>query len=173
MDFLGTMLRRMGLASLTASSTQVTNATTNVDSLSHTIPANTLEVGSVYRVTALFAFVHTAAATPTITVEWLINGAVILTAVLTPPSTAATFGVRADVLFTVRTVGASGTFISWLEARMSASAADGPHGVAAQDAVTTTVDTTLSRTVLVRARMTTAVASNSLRCNQAFIERVR
>lgn len=175
MDNLSPSLRRLALAALTASSAQVTNATTNID-WSFTIPANTLEVGSAYRLTALLAFVHTAAATPTITLALVINAVEVATCVITPPSVALTYGVRAEALFTCRSIGAAGSVNWWIEGaigRATAAAAADAYAAAPQDGATTAIDTTLARTVALRARMTTAVAANSLRENQAFVERLR
>lgn len=166
-------LERLALTSITASSAQVTNATTNVDCVSYPIPANDLEVGAVIKLTALLAFVHTAGATPTVTVALVVNGVEVLTAVAVPASVAATFGVKAEAIFTCRSIGASGTINSYVAVEMGGVTGASGGGAASQDNATTTVDTTVARTVVLRVRMSTAVASNSIRCNQAFGERIR
>jgi hypothetical protein len=161
-----------GLTAITTSSALITALATNIDCVSFTIPANTLKVGSVYKLNAYAAFSHQAAAAPTITTALVVNALEVLTVAATPPSVLTTLGVNAEAIFTCRSIGASGTINSFVAAWMGGSTGAGQGGANSQDNATTTIDTTVARTIILRIRMSTAVASNTLRCNQAFVQKV-
>ncbi len=149
-----------------------TNAATNLTFGTFTVPANMMRVQSVLRFTGYFAFLHTAAATPTLTIEVLINGSVIETLVITPLSTAATYSGKVEALITVRTVGGSGTvFCNIWCVTTAGSNSTGQIGGTTGTA-TDVVDTTAARSIEMRIRMTTAVPSNTLTVTQGFIEKV-
>lgn len=147
-----------------------TNATTNLSCGVFTIPANFNRVQSVYRFLAFFTFLHTAASTPTLTLELLVNGSVVDSCVVTPIATATTFDGRACGLITIRTIGAGGTLQAncWIDGNVSLKTAAAGSTSTATDAI----DTTVSRSIEMRIRMTTAVASNTLTVTQGIIEKV-
>jgi hypothetical protein len=155
------------------SSATATNATTNLSFGSFTIPANTLRVGSVYKITGYYVYTHTAAATPTLTLELLLAGAVVATVVCTPIATATDFSGRVEAWVTVRTVGAGGTAMTCV--RHDSNVADptiAQHSEGSTGIATTAIDTTAAIALTARIRMTTAVASNTLTVPQGFIERL-
>jgi hypothetical protein len=131
----------------------------------------------VYRVTGEYHYVHTAAATPTITIEFLINAAVIaaVTTVITPIATAANYTGTLVCTLRVQTTGAGGTCVVNLNQKNSyvafarASIENRPNTAAP---ATTAIDTTVSRTIELRMRMTTAVAANTLTVVHGFIEKL-
>lgn len=143
-------------------------ATTNLSCGTFTLPAGDMRVQGVYLFLAFFTFLHTAAATPTLTLELLVNGVVVDTAVVTPQSQATTYAGRAYGMVTVRTTGSTGTIQAncWIESSLAAAGAlsDGSTSTA-----TDTVDTTVARSVEMRIRMTTGVASNTLTVTQGAI----
>ena len=154
-----------------------TNATTNLSMGGQfTIPANTLRVGSLYQITCNYVYLHTAAATPTITAELLINGTVIAqcTLVLTPISTASTF--TGTIVYYVRCQalgsGTTGKVVCTADQKNSFVAFARPSIENPTGTATTDIDTTIARTLEGRIRMTTAVASNTLTVTQGFIEKV-
>jgi hypothetical protein len=150
-----------------------TNATTNLSGGTHTILANTVRVGTVFRLTIFFAFDHAgAAATPTLTFEVLIAGVVERTCVVTPVSTAGTYYGTAVAYMTVRTIGTTGTvmispIVTTGVGATIPEAIEGPTATST-DAINTTIDNTLQ----LRCRMTTAVASETLTVQQGFTERL-
>lgn len=168
------------LKGLVASNTTMpaaTNATTNLTcGGSFSIPANTLEAGAVYRVTGMYHYVHTAAVTPTITVEFLINAAVIaaVTLVLTPIATASNYTGTVQYILRCQTTGAGGTcvvagnnknsFVTFARASIENIPTAAP--------ATTAIDTTVARTIELRMRMTTAVAANTLTVVHGFVEKL-
>lgn len=169
-NVLCTVDQSKAVTSITANAA-ATNATTNLSFGTFTIPANTLQVGSVWVFTGYFTFLHTAAATPTLTLELLVNGVVVDSAVMTPQSTAATYAGTAHGYITCRTTGASGTIQA--NCRLDGNAVLGTGNDGSTSTATDTVDTTVSRSVEMRIRMTTAVASNTLTVLHGYIQRVR
>lgn len=148
-----------------------TNATTNLSCGSYTIPANTAREGTLYRLHGQYVFVHTAAATPTLTFEVLINGSVVETVVLTPVASAATYTGWFTATIRFLTVGAGGTaMVTWVQNNDYESGVDGY--TSSPTTGTDAVNTTLSRSIELRMRMTTAVASNTLTVTQGYIERL-
>lgn len=157
-----------GLSSLLVNQT-ATNATTNLVGATYNAPAGALQIGHVYKALSLGQFVHTAAATPTITVEVAVAGVALRTFVVTPPSVAATFQLAIEAWFTVRTLGASGTIIVGGRALfLPPSGVQAPFGAADLATGPAIVNTTIARLFELRARMTTAVASNTLTLAQGY-----
>lgn len=147
-----------------------TNATTNLSCCTFTIPAGALVVGSTFRLTGRWVFAHTAAATPTLTAELLVNGAVVATGILSPQSTATTYSGESIAVFTIRTTGAGGTAQAHVRNDSSASLATVTDG--STSTATFAIDTTVSRSIELRIRMTTAVASNTLTVTNGYVERL-
>lgn len=160
-----------GVFALT-SNAAATNATTNLSVCSSTIPANSLRVGSVYRMRGYFVFVHTAASTPTITIEVLINAAVVETLIVTPIATAATYRGRIEALMTCRTTGSGGTVMVTIESISTAGSNASNQMAGTTGTATDAINTTVSRSLELRMRMTTAVASNTLTVIQGLMEKV-
>lgn len=150
-----------------------TNATTNLVGASLSAPANFFRVGQVWRATAWWTYLHTAAATPTLTCELAVAGSAVLALVVTPVATAATYHGKTEAVFTVRSLGAAGSLCGALRCYsrgLSIANADGGH--AQVDTSTDALDTTIARLLELRMRMTTAVASNTLTLSQGYFERV-
>jgi hypothetical protein len=160
-----------GLQAITAN-VVTTNSTANLSGGSFTIPANTLRVGSLYRVTLWFLYDHSAAATPTLTTELLVGGAVVESAVMVPVSVAFNWNGKVEAIFCCRTIGAAGTQKSDL-IFTSSSASDYQNALSgSRNTATTAIDTTAAQTLQLRIRMTTAVAANTLTVLQGYTERL-
>lgn len=161
---------------LVASNTTIptaTNATTNLSAGgSYSIPAASLEAGSVYRTTCMYEYVHTAAVTPTITIEYLINAVVIaaVTLVKTPINAAATYSGTIHAYLRCQTTGAGGTCVVSIDQKNTYETFALGAIQNALNAATTAIDTTVARTIELRLRMTTAVAANTLNITQGFVE---
>ena len=150
-----------------------TAAVTNLVGASLNAPANFLKVGQVWAFRAPFTYLHTAAATPTLTLELAVAGAAIVAAVVTPVATATTFHGMFEGFLTVRTVGASGSVMGAVFIRSHGlTLANAACEVAQVDTTADTIDTTIARLIELRARMTTAVASNTLTISQGWCERL-
>lgn len=146
---------------------------TNLVVASLNAPANFLKVGQVWGFFAPFTFLHTAAATPTLTLELSVAGAAIVAAVATPVSTAATFHGLLQGFLTVRAVGASGSLCGAVFIRAQGlTLANAACDVAQVDTTPDTVDLTTAKLIELRARMTTAVASNTLTVPQGWVQRL-
>lgn len=162
-----------GVTAITANAA-ATNATTNLSVTgSYTAVANVNRVMSVWRASGYFVFLHTAAATPTLTLEVVVNGSVVDSATMVPETIATTFSGRVYAFVTIRTVGAGGTLQAncWFETDAQVTA--GTTSVSGSVSTSTdAIDTTVSRTLELRVRMTTAVASNTLTVTQGFWEKV-
>jgi hypothetical protein len=172
---------RVGYAcvSVNATTPTATNATTNLScGGSYTAPANTWRAGStLYRFTGVCVYDHAAAATPTITAELLINGVVVTTLVMTPMNIARAFDLHVTGYIRCQSVGGAGTVMCTIEqinsfAVQGAGSASHDHVIGERGTGTTVIDTTVSRSIEMRVRMTTAVASNTLTVTQGFIERL-
>jgi hypothetical protein len=170
----------MGYACVAVNTTTptATNATTNLScGGSYSVPANTPRAGTLYRFNAVAVYDHAAAATPTITVELLINAAVVTTLVITPMAVARAFDLHVTGYIRFQTVGAGGTAMCTLEqvnsfAVQGAGSSSHDHVIGDRGTATTAVNTTVARSIELRMRMTTAVASNTLTVTQGFIERL-
>lgn len=117
-----------------------------------------------------FTYLHTAAATPTLTFELAVAGTAVVALVVTPVATASTYHGCAECVFTVRTVGAGGTLMGAIQ--VDAPLLTTPVVPAQVDTTADTIDTTIARLVEFRCRMTTAVASNTLTLAQGYCERL-
>lgn len=171
---LGFSAQELGTTSLAAAivaNAAATNATTNLSCTgAPNILAGSTVVGSTFVPKGWFSFLHTAAATPTITAEVLVNAAVVATAILSPVSTAATFGGKVEGIVTIRTTGAGGTAMAQVGFDNNfflANTIDNSVNTA-----TFAIDTTVARSLELRIRMTTAVAANTLTVTNGYIERI-
>lgn len=145
-----------------------TAAVTNLVGASWASPANAFKLGQVWRFSCWAKFLHTAATTPTLTLELAVGGVAFVTALLTPPATAATFVGRLEGLLTVRAAGVSGSIVTAVEGLFSNPSIFGSANLGAAAGF----DTTSAKLVELRVRMTTAVASNTLTLTQGMVERV-
>jgi hypothetical protein len=159
------------LSALTSTSPTATNATTNIGLATLAIPANTLVVGHTYRSVIYYSFVHTAAATPTLTFDMLIGGVVVATLVVNVVSTAGTFPGFIEGVWRFTAVGAGGNAVVSFRSANNAGFAIADF-LASTNVSVVPVDTTLATSVLMRMRMTTAVAANTITINQAILERL-
>ncbi len=151
----------------------MTALTTNLVGASLNAPANFLKAGQVWAFRSPFTFLHTAAATPTLTVELAVAGVAIVAAVVTPVATAATFHGLLEAFFTVRAVGVAGSVCGAVFVRSHGlTLANAGADPAQVDTTPDAIDTTIARLVELRARMTTAVASNTLTLSQGWVERL-
>ncbi len=165
-------IKGAALSAIVANTT-VTNATTNISGGTYTIPANDVEIGSVFRYTGYLMCVGAASA-PSLVIELLINGSVVSTDTIAMVQSVLTRQCRVEALITIRTTGSSGTCKAEVMGISSVAASFGnitgnPDGSTATDAI----DTTVSRSLEVRARMSAAVASTTITFTQGFWERVR
>lgn len=145
-------------------------AATNLSAGAYSIPGNITNVQTLYVMSGHIEFVHTAAATPTITIEVLYNSAIVGSLVITPASTSGTF--QGDIEATLRfgAVGSSGSGTCTIRCHNGFG-----NGASNQNAgsngLAIGLNTTLSRDLEMRVRMTTGVAGNSLTLYHARIER--
>lgn len=161
-----------GLVQAIVANASATAATTNLSGGVYTAPAFSITAGAVYRATLYFFWTHLAAATPTLTAEFLINGAVVETVVLTPVAAAANYSGKIEALFTCRTTGAGGTAMVSVQFLSNAGQDLVNVPIGSLATATDAIDTTADRTLELRVRMTTAVVANTLTVTQGFTERL-
>jgi hypothetical protein len=147
-------------------------AVTNLVGASFSAPPGSLRVGEVYLLRCAFTFLHTAAATPTLTVELVAGGVVVASAVLTPISVATTFSGWAEAYFTVRSIGASDTIMPAIHCQAQGLTQANDWGGGVVDVAADTVSDASALLFQLRMRMTTAVAGNTLTISQGWPERV-
>lgn len=164
----------LGVLQVLSATVTATNATTNLSCAgSFTIPAGSAIANlTTYSGRVRGSFVHTAAGTPTITCEIVINGTALTNGsfVFTPIATAATYDFELFWVLRCVTTGGSGTWVGTVIMLMGAASSatteiDGNNSAGATDVIDSTVD----RTLEFRVRMTTAVASNTLTVIQAHL----
>lgn len=121
-----------------------------------------------------FLFNHAGgAATPTITIEALINAVVQATVVITPVTATATFGGEVQAVFTCRAIGATGSaFVNVACINNFGSTLTSSYATSNNAIVAGTFDTTAASSVTLRIRMTTVVASNVLTVTEGFGGRI-
>jgi hypothetical protein len=156
------------LANVVAASTAVSNTTTETafSNGTVTIPANTLKVGDTLRIRTQGIATATNS-TDTLTVRLKLGSTVLAT-------TGALDVADNDIFFvefnlTVRTIGASGTFVG------VGSATIGAAGTATRKAIflaSTAIDTTVDNSLTVNATWSVASASNSVRMDVLNVEKV-
>lgn len=152
-----------GLASLTAEFS-LSNTTTETDVLSTTLPTGDLVAGATYRV-RLHNTVLNLLASNTLTLKVYLGG-VALSGSFAWNGALTNAAVWNEFLFTVRSVGASGTV-------MCNSVGTGSGNGSSAVTATNTVDTTTATPVLkVTAQFSAANASNNVKIELAVIERV-
>jgi hypothetical protein len=140
---------------------------------SYTIPANTLAVGTVYRVRIHYRFVKTTSP-PTLTCNLNFGGASVAQIVITSVSSATTSGGWLEGTLTCITTGSGGTI-------MSALVGGNDHGITSAvnwtpelvNIATSAANTTIGNLISIDMKMTTGVASNTLTISQGFVELVK
>lgn len=163
-DALKTTLTAQVVASATA-------ADTNILTLS--IPASQLRVGSQFS-TDIYGNADNALNGGTINVWLKIGTTKIATLSVVTATTAQTVkGWSARFIFTVRSIGATGTVIAAASGSFSSAtaiAAELPMSIAT---VATTTDTTSAQTLTLGMNWTAAVSGNIVRCDHANIALVK
>jgi hypothetical protein len=160
-----------------------TTSTTNISCGGvFTIGGGSLRVGSVYRITAKYVYVHTAAVTPTVIIEVLIAGAVVDTITIVPIATAGTYTGSVEALIRCQALGSGTTgkvlvtMDQWNTYASSLATQGGGTTagvtVAAPAGVPDNIDTTIDRTLELRMRLSATLANNTLSCTQGFVEKV-
>ena len=139
------------------------------------LPANYMQPGKVFRLTAAGVFSNTA--TPTLLIGFYIGGvagaAIAASGAITTITAATAWSWIAQVSFQVRTIGTSGTIFPFaggllMPASLTAFQAKYPIPAAAPAAVT--VDTTAAKAVTVGAQWGTSSASNTVTCHAFTVE---
>jgi hypothetical protein len=154
---------------LTAAGTALSNSTTETALGAVTIPANSLQVGSLIRVR--YQGIATATnSTDTLAVKLYIGG-LTGTALI---SHAATDVANNDVFLgeysiTVRTIGSSGTMVG-VGTYKSVPAAEGTMTIKDDILASTTLDTTADKDITVSGTWSVASASNSCRLDFLTVE---
>lgn len=159
------------LASLLGTTPAATNATTNLSCGAITIAANTTQVGTTFRANLSVEFIHTAAATPTLTLEWVYGGSVVLTRVVTVTAVAGTYTLWSEAYFRFDTIGAAGSARASIRCVCTAGATVADQ-IGDTQAAVAALNTTISRTLELRVRMTTAVAANTITLHQGTLDRL-
>lgn len=158
----------LGLGSMATGSGGITTTETQVKGI--TIPANSLVVGSVYRIEAWANVTSSAANVVTFRVRLgptTLTGAVVDSINPTATTTAAGESIRIEALVTVRSVGATGTVIGGV---LMVGGASQPFSVATrvdQNSATTTIDTTVANVLELTAR--TAAGTTTVTFRQGII----
>lgn len=151
----------------TADSTEILNTTsiTNFD-VYYTIPANTLTVGTSYR---LKAFGHyTTSATPGTFALSIVMGSTLVTNTLAPTKNVTKNGWFIDALITVRSIGAAGTVVVGSFASMDEAATSTTAAVASTISPAV-IDTTASIDLKISLKMSVASASNAMTLVQYYL----
>lgn len=170
--FLGHATTPNIVAPLLAIVAQSTSATAMIVTGTQVFPANSLRVGDVWRLTAAFVFVHTAAVTPQLAFSLdAFSASFVVTCI--PVATAGTYNGEVEAYFTVRTLG-SGTSASVARAiHVRCPGLNAANGGSKVDPATVLgFDSTAATQARLGSQMTTAVAGNSLTFSQGFVEQI-
>ncbi len=152
------------LYQITAPSATITNTTTDTafSNGSYTFPANFFQVGDVVRVRSkAFCIAVTAAATQQVR-TYLGAGPTTL-ADATALSLVAADIVLTELTLTIRTIGASGTFVG--DGVITSSVA-GSFTVTPLTIASTAIDTTVTQLLTVKAKASAAAAGNQIRLDE-------
>lgn len=158
------------LASLLGNTPTATD-TTNLSVGAVTVAGNTTAIGTTYIANLSVEFIHTASATPTLTIEWVYGGAVVCTRVLTVTAVAGTYTLWIEGYFRHTTIGAASSARVSIRSVCTAGATV-PDQIGDTTATPAALNTTISRTLECRVRMTTTVASNSITLHQGVLQRL-
>lgn len=160
---------------LVSSNTTVPTTGTGGTNLSiggtYTVPASGWEAGMVLEFYGEYVLVETAVA-KTITVELLVNGAVVES--IAPPGAGAA-GTRWGRLhghIRCQTVGAGGTMVCSISGQNNHGGTEDQRMPQSTTTGTTALDTTLTRSVQMRIRASTLGAGNSLSVVQGYVRRL-
>jgi hypothetical protein len=153
------------------SNTAATNATTNLTCTSYAVPANDWEVGTLFRLSGWFKYAHDVGTTPEVVAELTLDGVVIETASMRPFASFTGSG-KVEAVVCCRTVGAGGTIKSDLMFQSNMGPTTDYALLGSIATTTDAIDTTGSRTLLLRVRMSAAAALNTLTVVQGYTERL-
>lgn len=159
------------LASLLGTTPTADAVTTNLSVGSLTVPANTTAIGTTYIGNLSVEFVHTASATPTLTIEWVYGGSVVCTRVITVTAVAGTYTLWVEGYFRHTTIGAASSARVSIRSVCTAGATVNDQ-IGDTTAAPAALNTTISRTLELRVRMTTGVASNQITLHQGIVQRL-
>lgn len=159
------------MASLGASTPTATNAVTNLSAGAFTIPANDITIGRTYRGVLDFELVHAAGSTPTVTSEWVFGGALIANFNVVPNTIADTYQGSLVTLLRFTSLGVAGTARVSLRPNNDLGLNIQIQNGGVQGALSN-LNTTISRTLELRTRMTTAVPANTLTLINATVEQL-
>lgn len=163
---------KTGLASR-ATELTLASSSAATDIISVTLPANTLAVGSTYRI-KLYGTIQTQATSGTLTFIPFLQGVAINSGtpfqLATQASALAAAGFCLEVLLTVRSVGATGSAMSHGFGTINAVTND--INLTSTNATATTVNTTNAAALKIQAQWQTPSATNILKVEVATIERV-
>ena len=172
----GTLIANPGqggslLYEITTPSTVITNVGTETafSNGSYTIPANFLQVGDVLHIRAK-AFLIAENSTNTHRVRLYFGATPTTIADSTAIQMAANDYVIIDAYITIRTITASGTFIAdgFVEYTISGTATTAPFTIAS-----TTVDSTVSETIVVKSLASATSTGNQIRLDEFRIDLIR
>jgi hypothetical protein len=158
----------LGLGSLSASSGGITTTETQVKGI--TIPADTLVVGSVYRIEAWATMTSSAANVVTMRMRLgptTLTGTVVEDINPTATTTASSDSFKVEALLTVRSVGATGTVTGGLALLGGASQPFANPTRIDQNTGTVTIDTTVANILEFTAQ--TAAGTTTVTFRQAVI----
>jgi hypothetical protein len=141
------------------------------------LPANFLQPGMSFRLTAAGVFSNTA--TPTLLLGFYIGGvagaAICASGAVTTITAATAWSWSMEARFTVRTTGTGGTIFAlggklWMPASLTQMQA--AYAMPATAPATVTVDTTAAKAITVGAQWGTLSASNTVQCHGIIIEQL-
>jgi len=160
----------VGLASLTTQTAAITTTQTAIKSA--LIPANTLVVGSVYRVKMIATVTSTVANVVTVRCRvgpTTLTGAIVASTAPAATTTASNHPFEVEVEMTVRSVGAAGTVIAHMRriGGITQPFSATPYSMEGGTG-TTTIDTTVAN--LIEMTAVTAAGTTSIRGQQCTIE---
>lgn len=159
------------LASLLGTTPTAVDVATNLSVGSVNVAANTVAVGTTYIGNMSIEFVHTAAATPTLTLEWVHGGTVVCSRVVTVTAVAGTYTLWLEGYFRHTTIGAASSARVSIRAICTAGATVNDQ-IGETTAVPAALNTTIARTLELRARMTSAVVGNTITLHQGTLQRL-
>lgn len=151
----------------------LSNSSTATDVIAATLPAGGLFAGSTYRI-RLHGTVQTQATSGTLTFTPFLQGVALNTVVMaTQTGASGPFGFDLELIVTVRSTGTSGSAIAHGSGRVNFATVVSltPAVTVSATAVNTTAAAS-SNIVKVQATWQTASATNTLKVETAFIERV-
>lgn len=157
------------LYSNTAASSALANSNAATDfSLSHSLPANSIQAGDVYRISGS-VFVSSAANNDAIAIDVEFGGVDVVEVASTNATTNDYIDFECEVF--IRTIGASGTIVS--RGAASVAGADGTTTLRAEGTQSTALNTQAAALIAVEGTWDVADVNSSCRLETLKIERLR